>query len=102
MSDSRKHRKVNQILGKQASFGPVPAEHLVPWFLISLVITIITNGLFSASFELTAILVFWGCGTWWYLAGKHPWKFLSKFISPPRWSKGKKYHKSIFLDKHKK
>ncbi|BDI20898.1 hypothetical protein ANSO36C_67000 (plasmid) [Nostoc cf. commune SO-36] len=32
--DNQEFIKVNRILGKQASIGPIPAEQLVPWIAI--------------------------------------------------------------------
>jgi hypothetical protein len=39
--------KVNRVLGKQASLGPIPADQLMPWIAILIVCYLITNGFFS-------------------------------------------------------
>ena len=95
MNQQDDYRKVNQILGKQASFGPIPAEHLVPWVMIGGLVAIIANGFFSASFELTGALMVWGCGTWWLITGRRPWRFLAYFIKPPNWTRSRVYYCSV-------
>lgn len=88
-------RPVNQLLGSQPRFGPIPAEQLVPWFMIAFVVFIVTQSLLAVSWIWTIALTFWGCGTWWILTGSHPWRFLSKFVSTPRWTRGRVQYRSL-------
>ena len=44
---NREFIKVNRILGKQASIGPIPADQLGPWVAIVVLCYGITNGFFS-------------------------------------------------------
>jgi hypothetical protein len=41
---NREFIKVNRILGKQASIGPIPADQLGPWVAIIVLCYVITNG----------------------------------------------------------
>jgi hypothetical protein len=34
------------------------------------------------------LIVAWGDATWWILTGSKPYRFLSKFIPVPRWTRG--------------
>jgi hypothetical protein len=88
-------RPVNQILGAQPSLGPIPADQILPWALIALVAYFIVNGVFGGIFPdefqkwlWTALLTAWGIGTWWILMGDRSWRFLSKFIAVPKWTRG--------------
>ena len=98
MSDSnrdRTPRTVNPMLGSQPKIGPLPANQLLPWMLISGVIWFLAQ-MISLPFLWTILLVFWGDITWWLLTGKTPWKFLSKFISVPTLTRGRVTYCSIY------
>jgi hypothetical protein len=88
-------RPVNQILGSQPSLGPIPADQIFPWLIIVLVSYFVINGIFGGLFAddfqrwlWTALMAFWGIGTWWILTGGRSWRFLSKFIGVPTWTRG--------------
>ncbi|RMH41263.1 MAG: hypothetical protein D6694_09110 [Gammaproteobacteria bacterium] len=91
-----RHRPVNPMLGSQPKFGPVPAEHLIPWFVISFSIFFLCNQILQLDWIWTILMIFWGCSTWWILTGSRPWRFLSKFVSTPNWSRGRVRYQSIF------
>lgn len=93
-SDRPQYRTVNSLLGAQPKFGPIPGELIIPWFLISLAIYLIAYS-FDFPWIWRALLVFWGCGAWWILVGSKPWKFLSKFVNTPTWTKGHVQYRSI-------
>jgi hypothetical protein len=98
----RDFRPVNQILGSQPSLGPIPADQILPWTVIALTSYFIINGIFGAFFSddfqkwLWVILVTaWGMATWWILTGGRSWRFLSKFIGVPTWTRGFARYRSI-------
>ena len=88
-------RPVNQILGTQPSLGPIPADQIIPWTVIALAAYFIINGIFGSWFPddfqkwlWTALMAGWGVATWWILTGGRSWRFLSKFIAVPSWTRG--------------
>ncbi|MCX7592829.1 MAG: hypothetical protein N2235_03505 [Fischerella sp.] len=93
-------RPVNQILGTQPSLGPIPADQVLPWTVIALTAYFIVNGIFGGFFKdefqkwlWTALIAGWGMATWWILTGGRSWRFLSKFIGVPTWTRGfARYH----------
>ena len=97
MSDpnsDRTPRTVNPMLGSQPRIGPLPANQLLPWTLITGSIWFIAQAI-SLPFIWTILLIFWGDTTWWLLTGKTPWKFLSKFIGVPNLTRGRVTYRSI-------
>lgn len=95
--DQYQHRPINPMLGSQPKFGPIPSEHLIPWFLISFSIFFVCDRVLQLDWIWTILMVFWGCSTWWILAGSRPWKFLSKFVASPNWTRGRVQYQSIFI-----
>jgi hypothetical protein len=88
-------RPVNQILGTQPSLGPIPADQIIPWTVIALAAYFIVNGIFGSLFQedfqkwlWTALMAGWGGATWWILTGGRSWRFLSKLIGVPSWTRG--------------
>ena len=99
-------RPVNQILGSQPSLGPIPADQILPWTIIALASYFIVNGIFGGIFSddfqkwlWTILTTIWGIATWWILTGGRSWRFLSKFIGVPTWTRGFARYRSI-LDTH--
>lgn len=99
-------RPVNQILGTQPSLGPLPADQIFPWTVIGLAAYFIVNGIFGGLFDddfqrwlWTFLIAGWGMGTWWILTGGRSWRFLSKFIGVPKWTRGIARYQS-FLEVH--
>nr|WP_236117274.1 hypothetical protein [Hassalia byssoidea] len=81
--DNREFIKVNRILGKQASIGPIPAEQLLPWIAIIVVCYVLTNGLLSLGMGWFFATSFWLIISWWILTGKQPHQFLDRWRNPP-------------------
>jgi hypothetical protein len=88
-------RPVNQILGSQPSLGPIPADQIIPWAVIALSDYFIINGVFGGLFEddfqkwlWIVLMTGWGMATWWILTGGKSWRFLSKLIAVPTWTRG--------------
>ena len=91
-----KFRQINQMLGSRPSLGPIPADLILPWGGIFLVVLIFTRSIFPVDWQWTVGLIVWGCVTWTVLTGTKPYKFLSKFMNPPRhWSRGHERYQPI-------
>lgn len=100
-------RPVNQILGSQPSLGPIPADQVFPWTLIVLGSYLIVNGVFGGIFQddfqkwlWTILIAGWGMATWWILTGGRSWRFLSKFIAVPSWTRGSARYISLMEVNH--
>jgi hypothetical protein len=93
MTQDKEFRPVNQILGAKPSLGPIPADQVIPWITISLLSYFLSQILFNLGWTWTILLAVWGFATWWILTGKSSWRFLSKFVSIPNWTRGvAQYH----------
>jgi hypothetical protein len=100
-------RPVNQILGSQPSLGPIPADQILPWLVIVLCAYFLINGVFGGLFAddfqrwlWTALIAGWGIATWWILTGGRSWRFLSKFIGVPTWTRGFARYQSLLEINH--
>ena len=83
-----KFRTVNPLLGAKPSFGPIPADLLIPWGVISFSIFMITYSMELGWHWIIAFIV-WGDASWWALTGSNAYQFLSKFMQvPKRWTRG--------------
>ncbi|NJL11020.1 MAG: hypothetical protein HC908_14990 [Calothrix sp. SM1_7_51] len=107
MIDEKEFRPVNQILGSQPSLGPIPADQVFPWTIIALAAYFIVNGIFGGLFQdefqkwLWVLLIAgWGMATWWILTGGRSWRFLSKFIGVPNWTRGFARYQSLLEVNH--
>lgn len=107
MSRQEEFRPVNQILGTQPSLGPVPADQVFPWTVIALAAYFVVNGIFGGFFAddfqkwlWTVLIAGWGMGTWWILTGGRSWRFLSKFIAVPTWTRGAARYLSLLSINH--
>ncbi|MBH8573071.1 hypothetical protein I8752_08595 [Nostocaceae cyanobacterium CENA369] len=109
MSDKQEQefRPVNQILGSQPSLGPLPADQIFPWIVIALTSYFIINGIFGGLFSddfqrwlWTILMAGWGIATWWILTGGRSWRFLSKFIGVPTWTRGFARYQSLLEVNH--
>ena len=100
-------RPVNQILGSQPSLGPIPADQIFPWIVIVLASYFVVNGVFGGIFAddfqrwlWTALIAGWGIATWWILSGGRSWRFLSKFVGVPTWTRGFARYQSLLEINH--
>lgn len=103
----KEFRPVNQILGTQPSLGPIPADQVFPWTVIALTSYFIVNGIFGSIFSdefqkwlWTLLITAWGMATWWILTGGRSWRFLSKFIGVPTWTRGFARYQSLLENNH--
>lgn len=81
-------RPVNPTLGKTPKLGPFPGDQVVPWAGICLVSYYICKTVFGLSWLWTGLAAGWGCATWWILTANGAWRWLSKFVSVPNWTRG--------------
>ncbi|RUS95591.1 hypothetical protein DSM106972_089470 [Dulcicalothrix desertica PCC 7102] len=100
--EDKEFRPVNQILGTQPSLGPIPADQIFPWIIIILLSYFIVNGFLGGLFAdawqkwlWTVLIAGWGMATWWILTGGKSWRFLSKFIGVPNWTRGVARYRSF-------
>ncbi|MDP5337518.1 MAG: hypothetical protein NWQ28_02955 [Nodularia sp. (in: cyanobacteria)] len=100
-------RPVNQILGSQPSLGPIPADQIFPWIVIILAAYFVVNGVFGGIFAddfqrwlWTVLIAGWGIATWWILSGGRSWRFLSKFVGVPTWTRGFARYQSLLEVNH--
>ncbi|MBR8835129.1 MAG: hypothetical protein DSM106950_14120 [Stigonema ocellatum SAG 48.90 = DSM 106950] len=100
-------RPVNQILGSQPSLGPIPADQVFPWTVIAVASYLIVNGVFGGLFAddfqkwlWTILIIGWGMATWWILTGGRSWRFLSKFVGVPTWTRGIARYLSLLEANH--
>lgn len=92
---NQEFRPVNRVLGTQASLGPIPAHLVIPWMGIALLSYFICRGVLSLSWFITMLMTAWGMSTWWILTGDRSWRFLSKFIPSPKWTRGMARYESF-------
>lgn len=89
MSSEPKFRPINSLLGSRPSYGPIPADLLLPWGAISFSLFILCYSVLHLPVQWTIALIVWGCASWWIFAGNNGYRNLSKFIpTPKRWSRG--------------
>ncbi|MEO0688552.1 MAG: hypothetical protein AAFY76_26670 [Cyanobacteria bacterium J06649_11] len=74
--------KVNKIIGKQAGFGRIPANQILPWFAIITITYFIFDGLLSWGIPKVAVISFWLILSWWFVTGKDPDKYINLFRKP--------------------
>ena len=88
MAEEYRFRKVNAILGASPKIGPFPTELIIPWAIISFTLFMICYVVLNLPWLWVLLIVAWGDVTWWILTGAKPYRFLSKFIPVPRWTRG--------------
>lgn len=94
--------RVNKILGKQASFGLIPANQILPWFAIITITYFIFDGLLGWGIPKVAVISFWLILSWWFVTGKDPDKYINRFRKPKgrNWITGGAVYISPLLSAH--
>ncbi|NEO37131.1 MAG: hypothetical protein F6J90_12725 [Moorea sp. SIOASIH] len=87
-NSQQQFRRVNRTLDEKPKIGPIPADQFIPWAIIWAIAYYIVKGVLGASWVWTSCFGVWGMSTWWVLTSSSHWKFLSKFISVPQWTRG--------------
>ena len=80
--------QVNGALNLKPSFGPIPADQLIPWSVIALANIVFANRILGLSWIITILSIGWGIATWWIVTGSDASRFLSKFHHSPLWLYG--------------
>ena len=93
MSDQRRYRNVNRILGEQPRLGPFPADQIFPWGAIGITNLIVFHYMLNAGWLAVSVSTAWGWATYWTLSSNKT--FYGKFIGVPRLSKGYMRHQSL-------
>jgi hypothetical protein len=87
-NNSKKFRSVNPSLGTAPRVGPFPADQVVPWTAICFCSYYICKSVLGLSWLWTGIIATWGMSTWWVLTGSKAWRFLSKLVPIPTFTRG--------------
>ncbi|MBD1922598.1 hypothetical protein H6F77_16130 [Microcoleus sp. FACHB-831] len=93
--NSKKFRAVNPSLGTAPKVGPFPADQVVPWTAIFLTSYYVCKVVFRLSWLWTCLVAGWGMATWWVLTGSKTWRYMSKFVSTPTWTRGYAQYQQI-------
>ncbi|MBD2498353.1 hypothetical protein [Nostoc sp. FACHB-280] len=86
MLPEKKFRVVNQSLGTQPKIGPLPAEQIFPWLVITMGCIFGFYYMLNWGWLATLFASLWGCATWWFVSSNK--SFLGKFVGTPRISRG--------------
>lgn len=95
MSQRDGYRPVNQVLGSQPRFGPIPADQLLPWMGFGFASYFICDQLFRLPWIVTFGVIVWLCASWWLLTGSRSYRFLGKFMPVPNWVRGRVRYRSV-------
>ncbi|OKH39186.1 hypothetical protein NIES2101_35730 [Calothrix sp. HK-06] len=82
-----------------SSVGVILAALAVHLLLAYFIVNGFFGGFFSDEWQKwlwTILIAGWGIATWWILTGGKSWRFLSKFIGVPIWTRGAARYKSFF------
>lgn len=82
MSKNQEPIRVNELLGKQPSLGLLSANQLLPLAMIIIVISFLSDGIFSLGMPITIMLNVWFGVSWLVLTGNSPDKFINLFRKP--------------------
>lgn len=75
--------RVNKVLGKRASIGPIPADQLLPWVALGCLAYFCTRMLFGLPMIWWLGTWIWFSATWWILTGTATYKYIKSWVSPP-------------------
>ena len=75
--------KVNKILGKRASIGPIPADQMIPWAAIGCLSYFVVGMLLGRGFFPWLVCWVWLVATWWTLTGEKTYAYVKSWVSPP-------------------
>ncbi len=95
--EQSKFRSVNQTLGTSPGIGPLAANQLIPWAILSGLAWLIGQGILSLGAVKTAFLGAWLILSWWALTGNAPWKYMAKFVAAPNWCRGYGQYQPILV-----
>jgi hypothetical protein len=87
MNKQEKYIEVISALGESPKIGPIPADLVFPWSVITGITFIVCYLLFSLSLVWFFALTVWLCGAWWILTGTKSYEFTDRLFPLP----GKEY-----------
>lgn len=97
--------RVNKILGKQASIGPIPANQVLPLLGIIVLSYLIFEGVFGLGWFVVLVVSFWLAVSWRLLVGNDPDNnYVNRFRKPRghNWITGVALYVSPLLPKRER
>jgi hypothetical protein len=88
--------RVNKIIGKPASIGPIPVEQLFYWIIILVGSYTVTNEIFDWGLFPFIVISIWLIFSCWLLMGNRPYQYTNKWRPTPghEWMNGSTYYLS--------
>ena len=84
--------RVNKSFQRRANFLIFSPEHMIPFGLSLLFGVLVVGVLFQANYIWMMIHTLWPFITWLIVAGKSPARTAAKYVTPPRWRRGRGRH----------
>jgi hypothetical protein len=81
-NSERESIKVNEMLGKQAAVGPLPANQIIPFGVIIIGSFAVLEGFLGLGLPVVFFVSFWMGSSWWLLTGKSPDDYINLFRKP--------------------
>ena len=75
--------KVNKLLGKRASIGPIPASQIIPWALIGGMTYFVLVMLLALGIEIWLACWVWLAASWWVLTGERTYALIKSWAPLP-------------------
>ncbi|MGK7874462.1 MAG: hypothetical protein AB4426_14490 [Xenococcaceae cyanobacterium] len=94
MSEKKEFRRINQALGKQPKIGPFTAGQIIPLATILLLSWSVKEAM-ELTWLQASLFAAWLMGTSWILTGTRAWRFFSKFIATPYFTRAGVRYQSL-------
>lgn len=96
--------RVNKILGKQASIGPIPANQILPLLAIIIISYLVCDGVLGLGMPVVLAVSFWLGVSWLFLAGNDQDDYINRFRKPRgrNWITGGTLYVSPLLSKRER
>lgn len=75
--------KVNKLMGKRASIGPIPASQIIPWAIIGGTAYFIVVMLLALGIQVWLVCWVWLATSWWALTGERAYAFIKSWAPLP-------------------
>lgn len=83
-----KYLRYNRSLSKHSRVFFLDSAHLLP-LVVSVTFGVLVGQFRNLNFFWTILMMAWPFVTWLVAVGDKPWKYLAKFDSVPRWTRGR-------------
>ncbi len=94
MSEPKSFRRINQALGKQPKIGPFAAGQIIPFATILLLSWSVKEAM-QLTWLQASLFSAWLMGTTWILTGTRAWRFFSKFVATPYFTRAAVRYESL-------